>query len=819
VNKRWYYTYFERLKKTLVNKGYPLNKARRQVKKIPAEPEEQGVAHKRLKEVSFIFLIAVGLFIFIAFITYHRNDPGWSNTGNGGSIANMAGTVGAWIADVFLYLFGYISYLIPLAITYSGWLILRGTPGEQTITPIAMRWLRALGLLLTLTSGCGLFSLYLAQNPNYLPYSAGGIVGNYIGPGLVSILNPVGGSLILLAGFLAGITLFTGISWVKVLHSLAQGLLWCAHQINAYLIKKWQKWQLARQAARVVEPELIVRKKKMAALPEKDFSTAFNSSSEAPPPALKIVKPQKLIPQKSADNNVAKPERIAPTSFEGSELESLPALDLLEAAQHSNDKGFSEEVLEHLSRLVEEKLLEFGLKVNVVAVYPGPVITRFELALAPGIKVSKLTTLSKDIARSLSLTSVRIVEVIAGKSYVGLEIPNQHRQMVRLSEVLSSKEYADSHSPLSLGMGVDIAGRPVVIDVQKMPHLLVAGTTGSGKSVSLNAMLLSLLYKSTPDMVRLIMVDPKMLELSVYDGIPHLLTPVITDMKRAANALRWAIGEMERRYQLMSALGVRNLNGYNEKVNKAIKAGEPLLDPLWEPIDGQTPPKLVKLPYIVILIDEFADMMMVVGKKVDELIARLAQKARAAGIHLILATQRPSVDVITGLIKANIPARVAFQVSSRIDSRTILDQQGAEQLLGHGDMLYMEAGMGIPMRVHGAFVADDEVHNVVRDLKAKGKPAYLEEITDGGSDVGGPRGQVPGLDLGDNDDNSVDELFDQAVEIVAKTRRASISNVQRRLKIGYNRAARILEEMEVQGMVTTMESNGQRDVLLPPPQE
>ena len=628
-----------------------------------------------------------------------------------------------------------------------------------------------------------------------------------VGPGLTRSLNYFGSNLILLAGFLAGITLFTGFSWLKFIDTVGQATWWIGAQLHQKILAFWQRRQeSASEVVPTPTPKPVVN------IEPKVLPSVTPTGENG---ALKIVKSEKPAPKPVP---VAKPESKK-LSIDG--VVSLPDLALLEPAQHSNNLGYSEETLERLSRLIEEKLEEFGIKVTIVAVYPGPVITRFELDLAPGVKVSKLMTLSKDIARSLSFTSVRIVEVIPGKSYVGIEVPNAHREMVRLSEVLSSEEYSNSHSPLSLGLGVDIAGKPMVVDLARMPHLLVAGTTGSGKSVGLNAMLLSLLYKSTPDMVRMIMVDPKMLELSVYDGIPHLLTPVITDMKHAANALRWAIGEMERRYKLMSKLGVRNLAGYNEKVKTAIANKTPILDPLWERIlEEDSHPELTVLPYIVILIDEFADMMMVVGKKVDELIARLAQKARAAGIHLILATQRPSVDVITGLIKANIPTRIAFQVSSRIDSRTILDAMGAEQLLGHGDMLYQEAGMGHPIRIHGAFVADDEVHKVAGDLKAKANPVYLDEITEGGSDMGGPRADVPGLNLDEEEGgDGHDPLFDQAVEIVAKTRRASISNVQRRLKIGYNRAARILEEMEAQGMVSSMESNGTREVLLPPVDE
>jgi S-DNA-T family DNA segregation ATPase FtsK/SpoIIIE len=471
--------------------------------------------------------------------------------------------------------------------------------------------------------------------------------------------------------------------------------------------------------------------------------------------------------------------------------------------------GYTHQELETLSRDVEQYLLDFGIQADVVAVHPGPVITRFELQLAAGIKVSKLTALAKDLARSLSVTSVRVVEIIPGKTVVGIELPNQNRAMVSLSDVLSADVYQQAHSPLTLALGVDIAGHPMVVDLAKMPHLLVAGTTGSGKSVGINAMILSLLFKATPDQVRLIMVDPKMLELSVYDGIPHLLTPVVTDMKEAASALRWCVAEMERRYRLMSALGVRNLAGFNTMVLEAIARGEPLTDPLWKPIDSTDlkAPHLQTLPYVVVIIDELADMMMVVGKKVEQLIARIAQKARAAGIHLILATQRPSVDVLTGLIKSNIPTRISFQVSSKIDSRTILDQQGAEQLLGHGDMLFLAPGTGAPLRVHGAFVDDKEVHRIADDWRSRGRPEYIEEITllseasEGGFNEEGQATE------------ELDPLYDQAVEFVIQTRKASISSVQRRLKVGYNRAARLVEEMERTGIVGPLEG-GFRDVLV-----
>ncbi|HKJ94772.1 MAG TPA: DNA translocase FtsK, partial [Gammaproteobacteria bacterium] len=500
----------------------------------------------------------------------------------------------------------------------------------------------------------------------------------------------------------------------------------------------------------------------------------------------------------------------------------LPSVSLLDAPP-TQEHGYSREALEAMSRQVEIKLKDFGVEVEVVAVQPGPVITRFELQPAAGVKVSQISNLSKDLARALSVTAVRVVEVIPGKSVVGLEIPNEHRQLIALAEIIRSEAYEKSHSALTLAIGKDIGGSPVVVDLGKMPHLLVAGTTGSGKSVGVNAMILSLLYKNGPDAVRTIMIDPKMLELSVYDDIPHLLAPVVTDMKEAANALRWCVAEMERRYRLMAALGVRNIAGCNRKIREAAEKGEPLKDPLYTMPeqhsvdlgeDAPTPPLLEPMPYIVVVVDEFADMMMMVGKKVEELIARLAQKARAAGIHLILATQRPSVDVITGLIKANIPTRMAFQVSSRVDSRTILDQMGAESLLGHGDMLYLgPSSRGLPERVHGAFVSDAEVHRVVEHLKRAGKPDYVDEIL---QEPTGDAAAIPGL-TSDGGDGEADPLYDKAVRIVTETRKASISGVQRRLKIGYNRAARLVEEMEAAGIVGPLESNGGREVLAPPP--
>ncbi|WP_281557418.1 DNA translocase FtsK [Thalassomonas sp. RHCl1] len=528
------------------------------------------------------------------------------------------------------------------------------------------------------------------------------------------------------------------------------------------------------------------------------------------PPALVDEQPSQFPPVSEVLAQAAEAKNAPPAN----KYEGMPSIELLDRPDKA-ENPINQEELDQVSRLVEAKLLDFGIQVQVVSVFPGPVITRFELDLAPGVKVSKISNLSKDLARALSAISVRVVEVIPGKSVIGLELPNKFREIVRLSEVISCDAFANSTSPLTMVLGKDIAGDPIVVDLGKMPHLLVAGTTGSGKSVGVNTMIVSLLYKSTPEDVRLIMIDPKMLELSVYEGIPHLLAEVVTDMKEAANALRWCVGEMERRYKLMSAVGVRNLKGYNQKVLKAIEDGSPLVDPLWKPGDSMEtmPPQLEKLPSIVVIVDEFADMMMIVGKKVEELIARIAQKARAAGIHLVLATQRPSVDVITGLIKANIPTRMAFQVSSRIDSRTILDQQGAEQLLGQGDMLYLPPGSGVPTRVHGAFVDDHEVHAVVKDWQSRGEPNYLDEILSGDSEQ---EVLLPG-EQSEGEESELDALYDEALAFVTETRRVSISSVQRKFRIGYNRAARIVEEMEMQGVVSTPGHNGAREVLAPPP--
>jgi S-DNA-T family DNA segregation ATPase FtsK/SpoIIIE len=626
--------------------------------------------------------------------------------------------------------------------------------------------------------------------------TAGGIIGQVVGNGLASFMKLLGASVLLFFVWVASLSVFLGISWLAVMDRLGR---WC--------LLAWEKGR-----EKVGEIRDRAEGRKQQALRQDVFEKERQRTAGRTPPKIE---PTIALLEPSAR---AEKERQVPL-FEPPSEGELPPLSLLDdpAPQKS---GYSEESLEAMSRLVELKLRDFGIEVEVVSVSPGPIITRFELDPAPGVKVSQIVNLSKDLARSLSVVSVRVVEVIPGKSFIGLEVPNENRELVTLGEILKSKAYDDMASPLTIALGKDIAGHSVVADLARMPHLLIAGTTGSGKSVAINAMVLSLLYKAKPEHVRLIMVDPKMLELSVYEGIPHLLTPVVTDMKEAANALRWCVAEMDRRYRLMAALGVRNIGGYNRKVKDAIEAGEPIDDPVWQPPELEDPdkpverPTLAPLPYIVIIIDELADMMMIVGKKVEELIARLAQKARASGIHMLLATQRPSVDVITGLIKANIPSRIAFQVSAKVDSRTILDQMGAETLLGHGDMLYLPPGTSLPTRVHGAFVADHEVHAVVRNLKKAGAPRYIDEIVEAPSS---PTPGLTGLEMpGDDTDAEQDPLYDQAVQVVMDTRKASISGVQRRLKIGYNRAARMVESMEEAGLVGPLQPNGSREILVPP---
>jgi len=743
-----------------------------------------------LKEGALFIFGFTALYFFLALYTYSASDPGWSHSGVAGqtNIHNLGGPTGALISDIFFSLFGYLAYLFPIMVAYSGLLIYRDRQKEHVFDKRGVA-LRALGFVLTLFAGCALASMHDASVVSSLPVNAGGILGDILGKWMEQSFNIIGATLLLLSILFAGVTLFTHLSW-----------LWLMDTTGAYTIKGLNV--IKKGFVRVYG---IYETHKMKKERAQQFKvTAQRHETKKQKRKDPIIK----APPKPVQPSPRVQEEKQASLFVADSDGSLPSLSLLDDATPSQHL-LSEDALKAISQQVEMKLQDFNIDAEVVAVHPGPVITRFELQPVAGTKSSQISNLAKDLARSLSAISVRIVEVIPGKTTIGLEIPNEHREIVRLSEIISSKAFADAKSPLTMALGKDISGVASVADLAKMPHLLVAGTTGAGKSVALNAMVLSLLYNSTPSEVRMIMIDPKMLELSIYDGIPHLLAPVVIDMKEAANALRWCVAEMDQRYLLMSKLKVRNIVGFNKKVNDAIKAKNPIKDPL-HPQDSELPAAdLQPLPYIVVVVDELADMMMVVGKKVEELIARLAQKARASGIHLVLATQRPSVDVLTGLIKSNIPTRIAFQVSSRVDSRTILDQMGAEQLLGHGDMLYLPPGTAIPTRIHGAFVDDHEVNNVVASLKKSGKPQYIEEVTTGPKNDNA----MPGY----NDDDEGDALYDDAVKIVTETRKASISGVQRRLKIGYNRAARMIEAMELAGIVGPAESNGSREVIAPPP--
>lgn len=743
-----------------------------------------------LKEGALFIFGFTALYFFLSLASFTKTDPGWTYSGNAGqlNISNLGGPFGAYFSDLFFLGFGYLAYLFPIMVAYSGLLIYRDRLNEHAFDKRGFA-LRALGFFLTLFAGCALASLHDASIVSPLPENAGGILGKFLGGFMEQSFNLIGATLLLLAIFFAGVTLFTHLSWLKLMDTTGDYTLKLLNIIKQAALRVYDVYQ-TRQLKKKRDQQFKVTAQRQESIKLKRKAPVIQSQ---PKP---VQQSQRVQKEKQASLFVADSDG------------TLPSISLLDDATPSQHV-LSEDALKAMSQQVEMKLQDFGIEVQVEAVHPGPVITRFELQPAAGTKVNQISNLAKDLARSLSAISVRIVEVIPGKTTIGLEIPNEHRETVRLSEIISSKAFADSKSPLTLALGKDISGIPCVADLAKMPHLLVAGTTGAGKSVALNAMVLSLLYNSTPADVRMIMIDPKMLELSIYDGIPHLLAPVVVDMKEAANALRWCVAEMDMRYKLMANLKVRNITGFNKKIKDAIKAKEPIKDP-FHPADSELPAgDLQPLPYIVVVVDELADMMMVVGKKVEELIARLAQKARAAGIHLVLATQRPSVDVLTGLIKSNIPTRIAFQVSSRVDSRTILDQMGAEQLLGHGDMLYLPPGTAIPNRIHGAFVDDHEVNNVVESLKKSGKPQYIEEVTSG------PKSSdsMPGY----NDDDEGDELYDEAVRIVTETRKASISGVQRRLKIGYNRAARMVEAMELAGIVGPAESNGSREVLAPPP--
>jgi len=764
--------------------------------------ESDGGLHedlrRRLREAGVLLLVPLAVYLLVCLISYSPQDPSWSHAAGNDAVHNFGGMVGAWIADLLRYLFGVVAYAFPLLLLALGLRVLRRDTGAPETPPYEPA-LRLVGFVLFFIVGPALAALDFSQFEAQ-PEGTGGVLGRAVSSGLGHAFGG-GTSLLLLALLLVAVTLATGLSWFRVMDTIGRGVLATTTWLGARIRRAPD--YLAARAARA---ERTAVKK----------SEAVKQARREPIRIEPVAKPVEKSERATRESQI-------PLFRSSSGKGELPPLSLLDEPPPQGP-GYSEEALEVLSRQVELKLKDFRIEARVMGVYPGPVITRFELEPAPGVRGSQVSNLDKDIARGLSVVSVRVVDVIPGKNVIGLEIPNTRRETVYLSEILRSKEYDAARSALSLALGKNIGGRPVVVDLGKMPHLLVAGTTGSGKSVAVNAMVLSLLYKASKDDVRLIMIDPKMLELSVYEGIPHLLAPVVTDMKEAANALRWCVAEMERRYKLMAAVGVRNLAGFNKKVAEAEKNGQPIPDPLFRPnpeLPELAAEPLQALPNIVVIIDEFADMMMIVGKKVEELIARLAQKARAAGIHLILATQRPSVDVITGLIKANIPTRIAFQVSSKIDSRTILDQSGAETLLGHGDMLYLPPGTATPERVHGAFVDDHEVHGVVEWLKSQGEPDYIEGVLEEVQSMGDGKiineaGIPQDADDGSGGDNA---LYDKAVAIVTQTRRASISGVQRHLRIGYNRAARLIEQMEADGVVSAPQHNGTREVLAPPPRD
>ncbi|WLG99234.1 DNA translocase FtsK [Pseudomonas beijingensis] len=789
----------------------------------PVVPLWRQQLHYRLKEGALIAIGALCLFLMMALLTYGKDDPGWSHNSKIDDVQNFGGPAGSYSADILFMVLGYFAYIFPLLLAIKAYQIFRQRHEPWQWSGWLFSW-RLIGLVFLVLSGAALAHIHF-HAPTGLPAGAGGALGESLGDLARNALNIQGSTLLFIALFLFGLTVFTDLSWFKVMDVTGKITLDLIELIQGAMNRWWaartERKQLVAQLREVDDrvhdvvapttPDKREQAKVKERLIEREqaLSKHMSEREKQVPPVIT------MAPAKPPEQSKrVQKEKQAPLFVDSAVEGTLPPISILDPAE-KKQLNYSPESLAAVGHLLEIKLKEFGVEVSVDSIHPGPVITRYEIQPAAGVKVSRIANLAKDLARSLAVTSVRVVEVIPGKTTVGIEIPNEDRQIVRFSEVLSTPEYDNHKSPVTLALGHDIGGKPVITDLAKMPHLLVAGTTGSGKSVGVNAMILSILFKSGPEDAKLIMIDPKMLELSIYEGIPHLLCPVVTDMKDAANALRWSVAEMERRYKLMAKMGVRNLSGFNAKVKEAEEAGTPLSDPLYhrENIHDEAP-LLHKLPTIVVVVDEFADMMMIVGKKVEELIARIAQKARAAGIHLILATQRPSVDVITGLIKANIPTRMAFQVSSKIDSRTIIDQGGAEQLLGHGDMLYMPPGTSLPIRVHGAFVSDDEVHRVVEAWKLRGAPEYNDDILNGVEEAGSG---FEGSSGGGDDDAETDALYDEAVQFVLESRRASISAVQRKLKIGYNRAARMIEAMEMAGVVTAMNTNGSREVLAPGP--
>lgn len=760
-------------------------------KKQDSQPVTPSRSSRLITEAWWFVLIAVTIYFFLIFLTFNKADPGWSHANQVASISNLGGRIGAWISDLLFFTFGLSAWWLIL------WMVRAIWTGYRRISRLLLlqeepepSWLRDkilknAGFIILLVSSTGVEYLRMYNTTARLPGIPGGVIGEIVGKATQHYFGFTCGTLLLVLLCALGFSLFLQMSWLQLVERIG------AFIESIYFLGK--RIYTTREDRKIGQVATVKR--------EETVKEEKAKATEAPPMRIE---PQITDVPKSER---AEKERqvVLFNDLHDSELPPLSLLDAVGAQQET----VSVETLEFTSRLIEKKLSDFGVSVRVVAAYPGPVVTRYEIEPATGVKGSTIVNLARDLARSLSLVSIRVIETIPGKNYMALELPNTKRQIVRLTEILSSKVYSDATSNLTIALGKDIAGNPVVADLARMPHLLIAGTTGSGKSVGINATILSLLYKADPNQVRLILIDPKMLELSIYEGIPHLLAPVVTDMRQAGHALNWAVAEMEKRYKLMSHLGVRNLAGYNNRIAEAEKKEEKIPNPF--SITPDAPEPLERMPQIVIIIDEFADLMMVVGKKVEELIARIAQKARAAGIHLILATQRPSVDVITGLIKANIPTRIAFQVSSKIDSRTILDQMGAETLLGLGDMLYLPPGTGFPNRVHGAFVSDDEVHRVVSFLKEHGEANYIEGILEGGT----AEDDTAGIGGEHSTDGEADALYDQAVAVVLKNRRASISLVQRHLRIGYNRAARLLEQMEKSGLVSPMQSNGNREILVP----